>query len=110
MKTCCMCLVGMVTVAAACAEPAVKFASVGSAVSAFSTNSVAVREEAYRYVVERARSAGEMDLRQALGALRTMSVSLGRTEDYDSACEAGLTRFLPLLSRTFALMRSDSGR
>lgn len=90
MKNACLVFVGIVAAAVSHAEPVGKFASVSQASAAFMTNSVAVREAAYRYVAAAAKSKDEKTVRQALPVLRTMAVSLGRAAEYDSACTAGL--------------------
>ena len=90
MKACCLCLVGVAAFAVARAEHVGKFESVGKAVAAFATNSPAVREAAYRYVVDSVRTADEKGVRPALQAARTMAVSLGRINEYEEVCAAGL--------------------
>ena len=90
MKACCLCLAGVAAFAAARAEHVGKFESVGKAVAAFATNSPAVREAAYRYVVDSVRTADEKGIRPALQAARTMAVSLGRINEYEEVCAAGL--------------------
>lgn len=59
--------------------------------SAFATNAPAVRERAYRYVHESAKSAGGRDASAWLQTLRSMAVAVGKVSEYDAVCESGLS-------------------
>lgn len=71
-----------------------EFKSVGQAQAAFATNSAAVREKAYRYVVDAVNESDGKNMRLELQTLKTMAVSLSKVSEYEEICVRGLSSSL----------------